>query len=63
MMKHRLRPDFWNLTGHFREHPPPHKTRVASSASMVVTALDGYMDINTINKGKRDEIVKKFYWK
>jgi hypothetical protein len=24
--------------------------------------LYGYMDTNMINKGKRDEIIKEFYW-
>ena len=28
---------------------------------VVTKQLYGYMDTNTINEGKRDEIVKKFY--
>ena len=28
---------------------------------VVTKKLYGYMDTNTINEGKRDEIVKKFY--
>jgi hypothetical protein len=29
----------------------------------VTIILYGYMDMNTINKGKRDEIIKNCYWK
>jgi hypothetical protein len=31
--------------------------------AVVTIRLYRYMDMNSVNKGKRDEIIKKFYWK
>ena len=43
-------------------HPPPFGNFLFTYAQAVATRkLYGYMDTNTINKGKRDEIVKNLF--